>query len=149
MEQLKAFMEKAQSDSELVAKLEALGIKGAGVDDYIALAAEYGFSITAEELEEASKHVELSEEELDNVAGGTGRSTNCWFTPTGRTGGENGEKWLECGSFCGITVGLGNYCRCWHRDECINKWHKAEPDGYLFPKTYWNHSTKIPPTYES
>ena len=147
MEQLKAFLEKAQSDSELVAKLGALGKKGASIDDYIALAVEYGFSITAEEFEEASKHVELSEEELENVAGGWGRSTNCWFTPTGKTGGKNGEKWLECGSYCGFLK--ANFCACKESNDCINRWHKLGPDDYLFPKINWNHNTKIPPTYES
>jgi len=79
MEQLKLFLEKAKTDSELAAKLDALGVKKAGDDEIIALAAEYGFTFTKEDIEqmksEEPKHCgscELREEELDNVAGGGG-----------------------------------------------------------------------------
>ena len=60
-EQLKAFLEKVQGDTSLQEKLKA-------ADDYdavIAIAKQAGFSISADDFRS-----ELSEEELENVAGG-------------------------------------------------------------------------------
>ena len=76
MEQIKAFIEKANTDSELMAKLDALGAKNADAENVIALAAEYGFTFTEQEYEQAktqarAKTGELSEEDLDAVSGGT------------------------------------------------------------------------------
>jgi len=48
VEQLKAFIEKVESDKELSEKVNAIGAKGAGSDELISLAAECGFIITAE-----------------------------------------------------------------------------------------------------
>jgi len=74
MSQLKAFIEKAQSDKELMAKLDALGEKDAGADEIIALAKENGFTVTADELEKikdgGEESGELAEEDLEAVAGG-------------------------------------------------------------------------------
>ena len=77
MEQLKLFLEKAKTDSELAARLDALGAKKAGDDEVIALAAEHGFTFTKEDIEqmkqEEPKHCgscELQEEELENISGG-------------------------------------------------------------------------------
>ena len=77
MEQIKLFIEKAKTDSELMAKLDALGAKNAGVGEFVALAAEHGFAISAGEYEEAvkcggncSRCWELNEQELDTVSGG-------------------------------------------------------------------------------
>jgi len=75
MEQLKAFIEKAHSDKELMAKLDTLGEKDAGVDEIIALAKEYGFLFTVDEIEKfrsesAPCSAELNEEDLEAVAGG-------------------------------------------------------------------------------
>ena len=77
MEQIKAFIEKANTDSELMAKFEALGAKNAGADEIIVLAAEYGFTFTAQEYKQvkaaasAPQMGELNEEELGAVSGGT------------------------------------------------------------------------------
>ena len=83
MEQIKAFIEKANTDSELMAKLDALGKSGAGAEEVVALASEYGFIFTAQEYEEAVKCGgncarcgELSEEDLDAVAGGAEPTIN-------------------------------------------------------------------------
>jgi len=76
MDQINAFIEKATRDEQLAAKLEELTKQNAEVGEIIALAAEYGFEFTAEDLEAAKRESsqesrELSEEELDNVSGGT------------------------------------------------------------------------------
>ena len=78
MEQLKAFLEKAGADSELTVKLEALNESANVSEQLIAIAAEFGFTITAAEIEEAkslTKKNELDEEQLETVAGGTEDST--------------------------------------------------------------------------
>ena len=90
MEQMQAFIEKAKNDKELMAKLDALGASGAGPDkmpgEIVALAAEYGFSITEEDYRKANEQAgaqktgELKEEELEAAAGG-GRPTGNYYDP--------------------------------------------------------------------
>ena len=63
-EQLKAFLEKVKSDTELQEKLKA----AADSDAVLAIAKEAGFSISADDLKKTQS--ELSEEELEGVAGG-------------------------------------------------------------------------------
>ena len=69
MDKAQAFLKKAETDPLLQAKLEAAGWKRSAV---IAIAAEAGYAITADELDAASDafHGELSDSALDNVAGG-------------------------------------------------------------------------------
>ncbi len=65
-EQLKAFLSKVKSDEGLQNKLKAEGA------DAVAIAKEAGFNITAAELMRAQAQAvgELSDEELENAAGG-------------------------------------------------------------------------------
>ena len=63
-EQLKAFLEKVKTDTSLQEKLKA----AADANAVAAIAKEAGFSISADDLKNAQS--ELSEEELDGVAGG-------------------------------------------------------------------------------
>ena len=63
-EQLKAFLEKVQGDTNLQEKLKA----AADANAVAAIAKEAGFSISADDLTKAQS--ELSEEELEGVAGG-------------------------------------------------------------------------------
>ncbi len=64
-EQLKAFLEKVKLDTSLQEKLKA----AANPDAVAAIAKEAGFSISADDLKKAP--TEISEEELEGVAGGT------------------------------------------------------------------------------
>ena len=66
-EQLKAFLEKLKSDTELQEKLKA----AASTDAAIEIAKDAGFAITAEDLQ-SMQSVELSDEELEGAAGGYG-----------------------------------------------------------------------------
>ena len=61
---LKGFWEAIQSDSSLQEKLGALS----DADSIASIAREAGFEITADEVKEAQS--ELSDEQLDGVAGG-------------------------------------------------------------------------------
>ena len=63
-EQLKAFLEKVKANTSLQEKLKA----AADADAVVAIAKEAGFSIFADDLKNAQS--ELSEEELEYVAGG-------------------------------------------------------------------------------
>ena len=79
-EQLKAFLEKVKGDTSLQEKLKA----AADSDAVLAIAKEAGFSISADDLKNAQS--EVSEEELENVAGGVfdprncGGTLGCWFS---------------------------------------------------------------------
>ena len=63
-EQLKAFLEKVKGDTSLQEKLKA----AADAEVVAAIAKEAGFSISADDLKNTQS--ELSEEELESVAGG-------------------------------------------------------------------------------
>ena len=66
-EQFRAFLEKVKDDSSLQEKLKT----AADVDAVAAIAKETGFSISTDDLNNAQSRVrELSEEELEIVAGG-------------------------------------------------------------------------------
>ena len=68
-EQLKAFQEAVKADVGLQERLKAAG----DADAVVAIAKAAGFLISAEELQRAQAEVseEISEEELESVAGGT------------------------------------------------------------------------------
>ena len=63
-EQLRAFLAKVQADTSLQEQLKA----AADSDAVLAIAKEAGFSISSDDLSKAQS--EISEEELENVAGG-------------------------------------------------------------------------------
>ena len=81
-EQLKAFIAKVQGDTSLQEQLKAAADSNA----VLAIAKEAGFSISADDLKNAQS--ELSEDELEGVAGGFGlkvRSRACMMSmPWGR-----------------------------------------------------------------
>jgi len=70
-EQLKAFLEAVKADEGLQEKLKAAG----DADAVIAIAKAAGFAISADELKKAQS--EISEEELEGVAGGGSPSMAC------------------------------------------------------------------------
>ena len=69
-EQLKAFMEAVKADAGLKEKLNA----AADADAVVVIAKAAGFVISAEELQRAQ--AEISEDELEGVAGGRVKWTN-------------------------------------------------------------------------
>ena len=80
-EQLKAFLEKVKSDTELQEKLKAAASPEAALE----IVKEAGFSITAEDIQSMqSATVEVSDDELEGAAGGGGH--NCGFTAPRRDG---------------------------------------------------------------
>ena len=70
-EQLKSFLEKVKADTSLQEKLKA----AANPDAVAAIAKDAGFSISADDLKKAQS--EISEEELEGVAGGAGCDPFC------------------------------------------------------------------------
>ena len=79
--QLKAFLEKVKADTSLQEKLKAAASPEAAIE----IAKEAGFLITAEDIQSMNNNretVELSDEELEDAAGGNenpcnGRCTQC------------------------------------------------------------------------
>ena len=76
-EQLKAFLEKVKGNNSLREKLKTVSDS----DVVLAIAKEDGFSISADDLKNAQS--EISEEELEGVAGGncSGRVAHCTQGP--------------------------------------------------------------------
>ena len=70
-EQFKAFLEKVRGDTSLKEQLKAAG----DADAVVSIAKEEGFSISADDLKKAQS--ELSEEELEGVAGGVDCGGSC------------------------------------------------------------------------
>ena len=79
-EQLKAFLEQVKSDTSLQQKLKAVADSNA----VVAIAKEAGFVISADDLTKAQ--TELSEQELESVAGGY--NVTCVFDDTTRETGK-------------------------------------------------------------
>jgi len=67
LEQLKAFLEKVKNDPSLQEKLKA----AKSPDDVVGIAKEHGHEFTADKINQ------LSEDELEGLAGGT-LSVNAW-----------------------------------------------------------------------
>ena len=65
-EQLKAFLEKVKSDTSLQEKLKA----DSDADAVVSLAKEEGFSISVDDFKNAQSKLELSDEEVEGMAGG-------------------------------------------------------------------------------
>ncbi|QNI54174.1 nif11-like leader peptide domain protein [Synechococcus sp. BIOS-E4-1] len=70
-EQLTAFIANAKGNTSLQEQLKA----AADVDTVIAITTEAGFSISADDLKKAQS--EISDEELENAAGGWWESYEC------------------------------------------------------------------------
>ena len=75
-EQLKAFIAKVQADTSLQEQLKAEGA------DVVAIAKAVGFSITTEDLQHNAR-LNLSDQELEGVAGGGGCVTGTGCTQEG------------------------------------------------------------------
>ena len=85
-EQLKAFLEKVKADTSLQEKLNG----AADADAVMEIAKEAGFAITAEDIQSMqSATVELSDEELIDVAGGNTSHGNLLFVQS--IGGGGGK----------------------------------------------------------
>jgi len=78
VENVKAFFLKAAEDEALRAKLKALAEREEALyEDLVRIAAEAGFEFTAQDVRKAHATAdrELTDDELDAVAGGKGE---CW-----------------------------------------------------------------------
>ena len=73
-DQLNAFLEKVKADTTLQDKLK----EAADVDTVVSIAEDAGFSISGDDLKNAQS--ELSDEELEGVAGGAHTDACVWET---------------------------------------------------------------------
>ena len=74
-QQLKSFLEKVKTDTSLQEKLKG----AADADAALAIAKEAGFAITAEDIQSMQSATDLSDDELEGVAGGTLVRTLLWL----------------------------------------------------------------------
>ena len=74
-EQLKAFLEAVKADAGLQEKLKAAG----DADAVVAIAKAAGFTVSADDLKKAQ--AEISEEELEGVAGGQRQTAGICVVP--------------------------------------------------------------------
>jgi len=87
-ENLRRFNETVKANEELQRKLESLGEEPT-FDQIIAVAAEHGITLTPEDFESAEAK-ELSDAELDDVAGGYGQTMRCKICQKRISGGALG-----------------------------------------------------------
>ena len=73
-EQLKSFLDKVKTDTSLQEKLKG----AADADEALAIAKEVGFAITAEDIQSMPSSTDLSDDELEGMAGGGGGYTCVW-----------------------------------------------------------------------
>ena len=66
---VKDFAKEIEANEELAAKIEALEGSDDAVERIVAIAAEYGYALTEEELTE-SEDADLDLDDLESVAGG-------------------------------------------------------------------------------
>ena len=101
---MKKFLEEAGKDTELMEKMK----QAETVEAAIALAAEKGFILTAEDLKPDQPTGELNEDELDAVAGG--KACVCVAGGGGEKEGSGGI--CMCIAFGGGKTDYGNRCTC-------------------------------------
>jgi predicted ribosomally synthesized peptide with nif11-like leader len=83
-DRMRSFLEEASKDKDFVEKLN----KAATPADVIRLAAEKGFALTEEDMKNGSPDGELSDDELNTVAGGFLTNAACGCVLAG--GGDQG-----------------------------------------------------------
>jgi len=147
MEQIKAMFDTIGEDTVFGEEISALITKG-NAADIIAAAAKKGFNFTEADWQAyldwsktigGEKKGELSESELEDVAGGgfpwdPHTSHECWFHAASEAEYRDGEMRKRCNQFaCKAPVGyLWFQCRCYGKDvQCKNGWHKADSPGCL------------------
>ena len=119
MRKMQAFIDKARTDSALMAKLDTLGTGEEVSEKVIAIAAEYGFAITEEDYRQAAEQVgklksgELAEEDLEAAAGGG--PTQNRYDPERCS--DLTQAAYECVGFLKLT-----WCDHFRETE-IKKWH--------------------------
>tara|TARA_X000000368_G_C22576718_1_gene513206 strand:+ start:207 stop:464 length:258 start_codon:yes stop_codon:yes gene_type:complete len=72
-EQLKSFLEKVKTDTGLQEKLKG----AADANAALAIAKEAGFAITSEDIQSMQSAMDLSDNELEDVAGAGSYETYC------------------------------------------------------------------------
>jgi len=94
---------------------------------------------------ENKNNTPVSEENLEEVTGGTGGGiilTGCFFQPNGNIQVFDNKLRAQCRATClGIEL-----CRCHGKAHCVNKWHDIDEDTKeLLPKgTQYRHDQKKP-----
>jgi len=147
MEQIRNMFKAMENDADFTKNILEQA-KNGGNAAAVALAKGKGFDITEDEWQkymdwsasvtESAKGRELNAEELDDVAGGTGKdskkgdliSPDCWFFATGNAEMKFGAMRKRCGQFACRALPFGNlnfyWCKCHDKDRCIDNWHLVD-----------------------
>ena len=102
---MKQFLEEASKDKNLAEKLN----NAETADEVIALAAETGFTLTEEDLKPDTGIQDVSDDELDAVAGGKA----CYCAVGGGGEANSNEKVCAC-----VLVGVGEMADGKERCDC-------------------------------
>ncbi len=106
---MKEFLELMEQNEELKKKVKELDARGdSQPSDYIALAAEYGISIQEADFQSAKSN-ELSDDELDAIAGGD--TCGCGIGGGGKGNEQTGAKTCGC-AVGGAGLNRDNKARC-------------------------------------
>ena len=104
-ENMKAFIEMAEKNEALKAELEAISKEYTDMESVsqskeeinkktIDIAARYGITLTNDDL-----ITEISEDQLINIAGGSGGACFCAWAGWGGGLGKTGEGWCACSGY--------------------------------------------------
>ena len=104
-ENMKKFLEAISRDDAFIERMN----KTKTMDEVIALAAEKGFALTEEDLNMAPASGELTDDEMDAVAGG--KACYCAMGGGGTGDGDNNETCACIVSGVGMAFN-GNRCFC-------------------------------------
>lgn len=87
----KKFQDASAGDESIGAAIKELQGASGSTEDYwsklIALAAQHGYHFTREEAQSASEDIELTEEDLEKVAGGDDVEIGCYIPKRREAGG--------------------------------------------------------------
>jgi len=88
---------------------------------------------------ENKNNTPVSEENLENVAGGLFGVHGCWFKPTGKVRTVDSKTEAECAARCFELA----FCVCHGKDHCVDKWHAIDARHHLLiPFDFSNHEAK-------
>jgi len=121
VEQINLFMEKAQTDEGLAVRLKEMQVRNATVEELITLAAEHGFTVTKEDVEQPNRKVsgELSEEQLEEIVGGQ-QASGCFF----RAGSGIALRKVDCRNFWRCHH-FNPMCICYDTNRCQYGEHRG------------------------
>jgi len=134
MKTIQDLLTRINEDETFREEVRAIGDKDMPPEEGVVAFKKLGYEITAEDWNNYTKdpewavkevhHGELSEEDLENVSGGVGADSKCWFRYTNAWPRSDIQPdisiRLDCGAAC---FGFFTQCACHGTHRCENKHH--------------------------